>query len=127
MGWLSSIGSFFGGGNSGQGWSNIFQAILGGFAEGEAREDAERATKEATREAGSQNRLTALFQSDLDYYRTQQRRHEMSRSLDGSYNQFSTVRNWAPNYVRGPGLDAMPARPNPHDYRNTEEEDEDDD
>jgi hypothetical protein len=118
MGWLSSIGSLFGGGNSGQGWSNIFQAVLGGIASKEEAKDAERMTKEATREAGSQNRLTAEFTNDLEYFRDMQRRHETKRALDGSYNQFSTVRNWAPNFVQGPGLDALPEKPDPEDYKN---------
>ena len=107
-------------------WGNIFQAVLGGIASREQGKDSERASKEATREAGSQNRLTAEFQSDLDYFRAQQRRHETRRALDGSYNQFSTVRQWAPNYQAGPGLDAMPSKPDPHDYRNTDEDEDDD-
>jgi hypothetical protein len=115
MSWLNSIGSFFGGGDSGTGWTNIFGALLSGFGDDEG-ESAERATREATREAGTQNRLTAAFSNDLDYFREMQRRHETSRALDGSYNQFSTVRNWAPNYVRGPGLDALPTKPKPEDY-----------
>lgn len=126
MSLLSSIGGFFGGGNSSNGWSNIFQAVLGGIAGRQEGKDAERATKEATREAGSQNRLTAQFQSDMDYFRSQQRRHETRKALDGSYNQFSTVRQWAPNYKPGPGLDALPAAPNPHNYRVTDEDEDDD-
>lgn len=123
MGWFDNL---FGNGGAGSGWSGLFQSILGGFADNEAAEDAERATKEATREAGSQNRLSEAFRSDLEYYRSQQRRHETRRALDGTYNQFSTVRQWAPNYTAGPGLDALPDKPNPHDYRRTDEDEDDD-
>lgn len=99
------------------GWGQLFTAVLGGLADNEERKDAERGSKEATREAGHQNRTTAEYQSELDYFREQQRRHEASRSLEGNYGQFSTVGNWAPGFTRGPGLDAMPTKPLAKDYR----------
>jgi hypothetical protein len=99
------------------GWGQLFTAVLGGLASREEGKDAERQTREATREAGQQNRQTAAFQSDLDYFREMQRRHEASRSLEGNYGQFSTVGNWAPNFRRGPGLDAMPTKPAAGDYK----------
>lgn len=130
MSWLDAIGGLFGGGgNSGGGssgggggiWGNIFSAILGGIASGEEAEDAMDQIKETARIKGEEERHTLEFADDLSYYRTQQRRHETSRALDSAYNQFSTVGNFAPNYVRGTGLDAMPAKPT-----RTENEEDDD-
>ena len=115
MSWIQNVGSFFGGGNSQQGWGNIFSAVLGGIANKSAQKDALRADKENTREAGHQNRQGSAFDKALDNYYTQKNRHEAARAL-GTYNQFSNVRNFAPNYVAGPGLDAMPTLPQAKDY-----------
>lgn len=110
MSWLTNL---FGGGGSGGGgsvWGNIFSAVLGGISNASQRRSAERATREATEQAGKEDRKTLGYEKSLDYFYDQKRRHEMARNL-ATYNQFSTVRNFAPNYVAGPGLDAMPEMP----------------
>jgi hypothetical protein len=113
MGWFSNLfGSNAGG--------NIFSAILSGFGAGEDAEEQLDAMKDIERIKGKEERRTLSFADNLEYYRTQQRRHETSRALDSAYNQFSTVKQFAPNYVRGTGLDAMPAYP-------TLDQEEDDD
>jgi hypothetical protein len=125
MGWLDAIGGLFGGGNSSSGWGNIFSSILSGWAAGEESEDQLEALKEGARIKGEEERETLAFADKLAYYRNQQRRHETSRALDSAYNQFSTVRDFAPNYVRGTGLDAMPEYPTI--VRNDDDDEEDDD
>lgn len=112
MGWLSNLF----GGNAG---GNIFSAILGGFAGGQDQKEALKAIERQARITGEEDRATMEFGDKLEYYRTQQRRHETSRALDSAYNQFSTVKTFAPNYVRGTGLDALPAYP----VRQMEEDD----
>jgi hypothetical protein len=119
MGWFSNLFSGSSSGSSAGAWGNIFSAILGGFASGEDMEDQLEAMKEIEGIKGEEERRTLSFADSLEYYRTQQRRHETSRALDSAYNQFSTVRNFAPNYVRGTGLDALPA------YPTLDEEDDD--
>lgn len=119
MSWLSAIGNLFGGSDNsgsssggGGGWvSNIFGAILGGIGASGEQDDALELLEEGAEAKGEQDRRSLEFGDKLEYYRSQQRRHETSRALDSAYNQFSTVRNFAPNYVRGTGLDALPAYP----------------
>lgn len=97
-------------------FSNIFNAILGGVASSSERRDSERATREATREAGDQNRRTSAFDSATEYHYNQKLRDEKARALSSGYNQFSTVRQFAPGYVPGSGLDAVTPLPKPEDY-----------
>lgn len=96
-------------------WGNIFSAVLGGIASSSERKDAQRADKESTREAGIQNRATAAFEGDQEYYYNQLLRDERRRSLDSGYNQFSTIRNFAPNYT-GPAPLDVPEKPSPGAY-----------
>lgn len=91
-------------------FGNIFSAVLGGISSASQRRSDARATKESQQEGGRQDRQTIGYEKGLDDYYDQKRRHEMARALS-TYNQFSTVKNFAPNYVAGPGLDAMPAMP----------------
>jgi hypothetical protein len=108
MGFWSSL---FGGSSGGSLFSDIFRGILGGIGADGEQDALMEQIKETAQEKGEQDRLTLEFGDALEYYRTQQRRHETSRALDSAYNQFSTVGNFAPNYVPGTGLDAMPAYP----------------
>jgi hypothetical protein len=103
MGFLDNL---FGG----NAFGNIFSAVLGGISSSSQRRSAERATREATEAAGKEDRQTIGYQKGLDYFYEQKRRHEMAKNF-GVYNQFSTVRQFKPNYVAGPGLDAMPSMP----------------
>lgn len=99
-------------------FGDIIYGVLGGLAAKSERKDSERATKEATQEAGRQNRATAEFQADLDYYYNQKLRGEKARALDSNYRQFSTVPQFAPGFQRGTGLDALPAKPKAKEYGN---------
>lgn len=109
MGFFSNLfGGLFGGSNAG---SNIFSAILGGIAGSGDHDDQMDLIREQAEEGGKQERRTLEFEDQLAYFRSQQRRHETSRALDSAYRQFSTVRDFAPNYVRGTGLDALPPYP----------------
>lgn len=98
-------------------FGDIFRGILGGISASSQSKSAERQTKEATKEAGRQNRLTSAFEAAQEDYYTQKYRHEKARALDSNYSQVSTVRNYLPNFVQGTGLDAMPAKPKPGDYK----------
>ncbi len=97
-------------------WGNIFAAVLSGVASSAEGKEERRASKEEIREGGMQNRATSAFETDNEYYYNQLLRKEKSRALDTGYNQFSTVRNFAPNYTPATGLDAVPAKPKPGDY-----------
>lgn len=97
-------------------WGNIFSAVLGGISSGMSQRSSERATREATEQAGKEDRRTAAFTDQMEYFRMMQMRKEKQRSLDSNYRQFSTVRNFKPNFVAGSGLDAMPDYPDPEDF-----------
>ena len=99
-------------------WGNIFAGILGGISESSKQKSSERATKEATKEAGKQDRITSQFNAEQEYYYNQKMRHEKARALGTGYNQFSTVREFAPGYVAGTGLDALPTKPSAKEYYN---------
>lgn len=101
---------------AGLSWGQLFTAVLGGVAASSERRAQRDDTREGAEAAGRENRRTASFENDLEYFRNQQLRHERGRSLDTNYNQFSTVRNFAPNFKPGTGLDAMPTKPKPGDY-----------
>jgi hypothetical protein len=92
--------------------SDIFGAVLGGVAASAQG----KADDKQVKEAGRQERATLAFASDLEYFRNQQLRKERSGALDSAYNQFSTVKNFAPNFKPGTGLDAVPTKPNPGAY-----------
>jgi hypothetical protein len=92
--------------------SQIFGAVLGGVSASAAAKGSEKEVEQA----GKEERKTLAFASDLEYFRNQQLRKERSGALDSAYNQFSTVRNFAPNFKPGTGLDAVPTKPNPGAY-----------
>lgn len=96
-------------------WGNIFAAVLGGIASSSQQRSSERATREATREAGIQDRATAAFTGDQEYYYNQLLRGERRGALDSGYNQFSTIRSYAPNYVN-PAPPVVPEKPKPGGY-----------
>jgi hypothetical protein len=93
-------------------FSKIFSAVLGGVSSS-AQKDAQ---KEDVKGKGREERATLSFASDLEYFRNQQQRKERSGALDSNYNQFSTVKNFAPYFKPGSGLDAVPTKPKPGDY-----------
>lgn len=93
-------------------FGDIFTGILGGI--GSSSES--KANKDMIKEKGKEDRKTLAFADDREYFRNMQLRKERSRALDSGYNQFSTVRNFAPNYQKATGLDAMPAFNKPGDY-----------
>lgn len=94
-------------------FTTIAGAILGGIGKSMSNKTQAKNDLESTKAAGHEDRKTAAFQDDREYFRRQQERTEKRRSLDSSYNQFSTVREFAPNYKPGTGLDAMGNKPMP--------------
>ena len=120
MSWLNSIGSFVGGlfssgggGNSGNGWSDIFKALLGGIGgSADAKLTAEMYVKKAQTE-GLEQRKTSLFEQELLDYAKQQDKVRKRAALD-TYGQFSQISRWAPNYVSKNPAIQTPAKPNPN-------------
>lgn len=87
-------------------FSDIFRSILGGVANSGAS-----STEQGARESGRQARLTNQFSAETDYYYNQLLRHEKAKAMSSGYNQFSTVRQFAPGYTPATGLDALPPKP----------------
>lgn len=96
-------------------WGNIFNAVLGGISSSSQRRAQRDDTREGAEAAGKENRRTAAFESALEYAYSQRNKDERRRALDGGYNQFSTIRGYAPNYVGPPALD-VPELPKPENY-----------
>lgn len=94
----------------------IFTQIISGVLGGVSASAADKGDKEAVKQQGREERATLSFGSDLEYFRNQQLRKERSGALTSNYNQFSTVKNFAPYFKPGSGLDAMPSKPKPGDY-----------
>lgn len=93
-------------------FSQIVSGIIGGVSASAQRDE----NKEDVKGKGREERATLSFASDLEYFRNQQLRKERSGALDSAYNQFSTVKNFAPYFKPGSGLDAVPTKPKPGDY-----------
>src|SRR6187431_1280051 len=97
----SSIGNLFGGGGSdsgGNGWTNIFQAILGGIGgSADAKLNVELFQKKAQAE-GLESRKGSLFEYQLKDLSQQQDKYRKRTALD-TYGQFNQIKKWAPNYV----------------------------
>lgn len=97
-------------------FSTIFNAVLGGVASSSKAKSEAKATKDEITLKGKEDRKSLAFADDREYFRNMQLRKERSRALDSGYNQFSTVKNFAPNYKPATGLDAMPEFKQPGDY-----------
>ena len=113
MSWLSAIGNLFGGGDSGgNGWSNIFQALLGGVSgSADAKLSVEMLQKKAETE-GLQSRKNSLFEYQLLDLSKQQDKYRKRAALD-TYGQFNQIKKWAPNYVPNNPAIQVPATPDP--------------
>jgi hypothetical protein len=97
-------------------WGQIFTAVLGGIASrSKSKSDAKAAERDIKGE-GLEQRKSLAFTDDREYFRNMQLRKERSGALSSNYNQFSTVRDFAPNFQPGTGLDAMPTLKRPEDY-----------
>jgi hypothetical protein len=93
-------------------FGDIFTGILGGIG----KSSEAKAGKEEIKAKGLEDRKSLEFADDREYFRNMQLRKERSRALDSGYNQFSTVKNFAPNYKPATGLDAMPTMKKAGDY-----------
>ena len=93
-------------------FGDIFTYILGGIG----KSGEQKADKEMIKLKGKEDRKTLAFADDREYFRNMQLRKERSGALDSNYNQFSTVKNFAPYFKPGTGLDAMPKFNKPEDY-----------
>lgn len=115
MSWLSAIGNLFSsGGDSGggNGWSNIFQALLGGVSgSADAKLSAEMLKKTAEAE-GLESRKNSLFEYQLLDLAKQQDKYRKRAALD-TYGQFNQIKKWAPNYVPNNPAIQVPAIPDP--------------
>ena len=115
MSWWSAIGDMFSsGGDSGggNGWSNIFQAILGGVSgSADAKLDVTMLQKKAEAE-GLEQRKTSLFEYQLLDLSKQQDKYRKRAALD-TYGQFNQIKKWAPTYVPNNPAIQVPATPDP--------------
>lgn len=110
----SSVGNYF---SSGDGWSDIFSGLMSGIgAAGQASSDKDkakfdaRAAIELVGKQGLEARKTKDFEAQLlDFYERSETMRDRKVALD-SYGQFSKIRDYAPNYVRGPDP-AAPVKP----------------
>ena len=115
MSWLSAIGNLFSSGDGdsgGNGWGNIFQAILGGVSgSADAKLSAEMFKKKAEAE-GLESRKNSLFEYQLLDLAKQQDKYRKRAALD-TYGQFNQIKKWAPNYVPINPAIQVPAIPDP--------------
>lgn len=118
MSFWSSIGSFVSGifsknGSGGNGYSDIFKALLGGIGgSADAKLQAEMYVKKAEAE-GKEARKTSLFESQLLDYANQQDKVRKRAALD-TYGQFNQIKKWSPNYVANNPAIQMPQQPDPN-------------
>lgn len=116
MSWWSAIGNLFSSGDGdsggGNGWGNIFQAILGGVSgSAEAKLGVEAVKKKAETE-GLESRKNSLFEYQLLDLAKQQDKYRKRAALD-TYGQFNQIKKWAPNYVPNNPAIQVPAIPDP--------------
>ena len=115
MSWLSAIGNLFSSGDGdsgGNGWGNIFQAILGGVSgSADAKLSAEMFKKKAEAE-GLESRKNSLFEYQLLDLAKQQDKYRKRAALD-TYGQFNQIKKWAPTYVPNNPAIQVPATPDP--------------
>ena len=115
MSWLSAIGNLFSSGDGdsgGNGWGNIFQAILGGVSgSADAKLSVEAVKKKAEAE-GLESRKNSLFEYQLLDLAKQQDKYRKRAALD-TYGQFNQIKKWAPNYVPNNPAIQVPAIPDP--------------
>ena len=71
-----------------------------------AKEDAKELTEEGTRF----NAILSQFNAEQDYYYEQLQRKNKQRGLD-QFRQFSTVNQFAPNFIGGNNTIALPEKP----------------
>ena len=114
MSWWSAIGNLFssGGDSGGNGWGNIFQAILGGVSgSADAKLNVELFQKKAQAE-GLESRKNSLFEYQLLDLAKQQDKYRKRAALD-TYGQFNQIKKWAPTYVPNNPAIQVPATPDP--------------
>lgn len=105
-GWLSKIGSIFGGGST-----NIWQAVLGGLGGSAAAYLTGKDADKAIGRQGIESRKTIGYTAALDDYYNQKNKIRQRKALD-TYGQFSMLSRYAPNYKAPAPLD-QPTLPDP--------------
>ena len=123
-GWASAIGDIFGSsGSDSGGWGSFFGNLLEGFT-GDGSDgniwgqilaggingfaSAKLGEKEI-KAMGQEQRKTSAFEAELlDYYK--QKDKGRKRAALDTYGQFSTIKNWAPNYTPSPAVQ-VPTKP----------------
>lgn len=74
------------------------------------RENAKEDTKEMTENDARFGAIASQFNAEQDYYYEQLKRKNKQRGLD-QFRQFSTVNQFAPNFVGGNTTITLPAKP----------------
>lgn len=74
------------------------------------RENAKEDTKEMTENDARFGAIASQFNAEQDYYYEQLKRKNKQRGLD-QFRQFSTVNQFAPNFVGGNNTITLPAKP----------------
>lgn len=90
-------------------FATIFKSILGGISASSSQKAAKKATKEEIAARGLEDRKTAGFAADNEYYYKQKDQQDKREGFK-NYNQFSSLERFAPNYqeVAAPILPAKP-------------------
>lgn len=96
------INGFSGNGSDGNIWGQILAGGINGYANAKLGEKEIKAM-------GQEQRKTSAFEAELlDYYK--QKDKARKRVALDTYGQFSTIKNWAPNYTPAPGIQ-VPTKP----------------
>lgn len=110
-GWMSAVGSLFGGSggsSSGNMWGNIFQGILGGLgamASGSGQKGPSVGEQVGlTQFQATEARRNIGFAADMEDYYKQKDKMRRRAALD-TYGQFSLLSKYAPNYQPAAPID----------------------
>lgn len=116
MGWLSTIGSLFGGSSGSSSssgvWGDIFKGVLSGLGSSAAAKANAKDTKVNIKDTGLEARKTTAYEMALQDYYKRSKDYKDSRALD-NYGQFSRLNTIAPGYrplakVQDPGAPPTP-------------------
>lgn len=107
-GWGSFFGNlakgFSGDGSDGNIWSQILAGGMNGYA-------SAGLNQKLLETKGKEDRKSTAFEAELvDFYKQQDKQRKRA-ALD-TYGQFSTIKNWSPNYTAAPPVQ-VPTKPTP--------------
>jgi FtsZ-interacting cell division protein ZipA len=94
-------------------------ALVGGVVQGMGEEKKDKSDKkfqrELTKDSARYESILSAFENEQDYYYNQLNRANKQRGLE-QFRQFSTVKNFAPQYVQSNAGVVVPTKPITPDF-----------